>query len=178
MRNPPFSSLTIFLFAFLAPLSMQAEDSLSPDQQKALADIWQPMYIIIDATGIGEGQYSMWNKTFPTRIIPVKFTAQSKSEIGYAFIAIIETGRFRDCTATEEIRIQYEQCQSEILPGPQKLMRWGVPDGTRRDGELIHDDYILSDALVSQLDDLGWSVTFDTTILQAGDVLEQMDRNY
>ena len=33
-------------------------------------------------------------------------------------------------------------------------MRWGVPDGTRdhRTGELVHDDYVLSAALVSLLD--------------------------
>ncbi len=150
-------------------------------QIKALADIWQPMYIVIDATGVGEGQYSLLNRAFPTRVIPIKFTAQEKSEIGYAYIAVIETGRFRDCAPNDTVRVQYEKCQSEILPGPQKLMRWGVPDGTRDKGgteELVHDDFVLSDALVSALDKLGWSITFDTTIIQAPDVLEEMDRKY
>ena len=147
-------------------------------QQKALADIWRPLYIVIDATGVGEGQYSLWNKTFPMRTIPVKFTAQEKSEIGYAFIAVIETGRFRDCDSSNEVRIQYEKCLSQILTGPQKLMRWGVPDGTRQNGELVHDDYILSDALVSKLDLLEWIVSSPTLQTEVEDVLVAMNRNY
>lgn len=158
-------------------------------QQKALADIWRPLYIVIDATGVGEGQYSLWRKAFPSdRVIPVKFSAQKKSELGYAYIAVIETGRMRDCcqspqgsgTAgqTEEIRIQYEQTQTEILPGPQKLMRWGVPDGTRVDGELIHDDVPLADCLVCELDALEWHIGGETIIIQAEDPITAMSRDF
>ena len=57
--------------------------------------------------------------------------ATGKSEMGYAFLGLIETGRFRDCASTEEVVTQYRHCESEILPGPQKTMRWGVKDGTR-----------------------------------------------
>ena len=48
-------------------------------QHKALADIWNPLYVVIDATGVGEGQFSLWRKSFPSeRVIPVKFTQQKK----------------------------------------------------------------------------------------------------
>jgi hypothetical protein len=49
---------------------------------------------------------------------------------------------------------QVENCQYNILDGPGRLMRWGVPDGTRdpRSGELVHDDLLMSAALVSLLD--------------------------
>src|SRR3990172_3334748 len=61
----------------------------------SLADAWKPLYIVEDATGAGEGLWGMLAKKFRERVLPFKFTAQSKSELGYGFIAIIESGRFR-----------------------------------------------------------------------------------
>ena len=120
---------------------------------KALAETWHPQHIVIDATGVGEGLWAMLDRAFPARVIPVKFTQQEKSEIGWRFLSIIETGRFRDHVHTDAVRLQYCRCISEILPGPLKTLRWGVPDGTRGpDGELIHDDFILADSLVAKLD--------------------------
>jgi len=146
----------------------------------ALVDRWEPLYIIQDATGVGEGLWGMMFRKYPSRVTGVKFTAPLKSEIGYGFIAAIESGRFRDCARTEEVREQYEKCQTQILIGPGKTMRWGVPDGTRNDatGQLIFDDYLLADSLVSQLDLLTWYVQTETTIIETKDVLEEMDRNY
>lgn len=143
-------------------------------------DVWNAQYIVIDATGVGEGLWAMLARKYPTRTIPVKFTATSKSEIGYGFIAAIESGRFRDCARTEEVRLQYANCYSEILIGPQKTMRWGVKDGTRSaaTGELIHDDFILADALVAELDRLDWFVHADTAIIEMEDVLESMNNAY
>lgn len=146
---------------------------------KAFADNWQPQHIVIDATGVGEGLWAMMAKAYPTRTIPIKFTQQTKSEIGWGYIAIIETGRLRDCCPTDEVRIQYDKCQSEILPGPAKTLRWGVKDGTRGpDGRIVHDDIILADALTSELDKLSWMLTSETVIVQGRDVLEDMDRNF
>ena len=140
---------------------------------------WHPQHIVIDATGVGEGLWAMLNKSHPTRTHPVKFTQQTKSEIGWGYIAAIETGRVRDCCPTETIRMQYEKCFSEILPGPAKTMRWGVKDGTRDTaGLLVHDDYVLADSLVAELDKLEWSYQFETTIINYPDPLEAMDRNF
>jgi hypothetical protein len=126
-------------------------------QLKALAEAWNPLYIVIDATGVGEGMWALLDKAFPGRVLPVKFSSVEKSEIGYRFLAIIETGRFRDLCPTDAVRAQYESCTSEILPGPQKTLRWSVPEGTRSPtGELIHDDYLLADALVAVLDRQEW----------------------
>ncbi len=171
---------------------------------KALADLWRPQHIVIDATGVGEGLWDMLDKAFPTKVMPVKFTQQVKSEIGYRFLAIIETGRFRDCTeyqaplskcapsfafgegsgvglgrepTSEEVARQYAACQSEVLIGPQKTMRWGVPDGTRdENGGLIHDDIILADSLVAELDQLEWTSHSPTLIVPAKDPLDEMSR--
>jgi hypothetical protein len=132
-------------------------------QIKALAEAWNPLHIVMDATGVGEGLWALLDKAFPGRVIPVKFTGPEKSDIGYRFLGVINTGRFRDLCPTDAVRAQYDACQSEILIGPTKTMRWGVPEGARGPtGELIHDDYLLADALVAILDRMAWSV--QTTI--------------
>jgi len=128
-------------------------------QLKSLAEAWNPLHIVIDATGVGEGMWALLDKAFPGRVLPVKFSRQEKSDIGYRFLAVIETGRFRDLCPTNAVRSQYDACTSEILPGPTKTLRWGVPEDARGPtGELIHDDYVLADALIAVLDRMVWSV--------------------
>lgn len=144
-----------------------------------IIDLWRPMYIIIDATGVGEGLWSMLARKYGGRIIPIKVTQQVKSEIGWAYLAIIETGRFRDCCPSLVIQTQYEKCTSEILPGPAKTMRWGVKDGTRdSSGLLVHDDHLFADALTTELDKLAWVVSSPTLITETRDPLKEMDGNY
>jgi len=154
---------------------------------KNLAGKWSPQHIVVDATGVWEGLWAMLDRAFPTRVIPVKFTAQEKSEIGWRFLSIIETGRFMDpITAAgtdrlaEAVRLQYSRCICEILPGPAKSLRWGVPEGARGpDGELIHDDFILADALTAKLDELEWSIHFLTIMVETGlNPLARMVKNY
>jgi len=145
----------------------------------AIVDAWNILYIVEDATGVGEGLWGMLAKKYPTKTIPVKFTQQTKSEIGYAFLGMIDTGRFRDHCHTEAVSEQYVNCTSEILIGPLKTMRWGVKDGTRgADGQLIHDDCILTDSLCTELDKLEWYVPSETVVIEAQDVLKEMDNAY
>lgn len=146
----------------------------------ALMDTWHMQYLVIDATGVGEGLWGMCAKKYREKVIPVKFTQQTKSEMGYAFIGMIETGRFRDCCPSETIAEQYANCESEILPGPAKTMRWGVKDGTRSTstGTLIHDDHIVNDALNTELDKLEWYVPSETVIIEQPDPLKDMDNAY
>jgi len=124
------------------------------------------------------------DRSFPTRVIPVKFTSQGKSEIGWRLLSIIETGRFNDPAPSDDllsksVRLQYSHCICEILPGPAKTLRLGVPDGTRGpDGELIHDDHILADSLTAVLDRLEWYVHTDAQIVYALDPLDGMDSNF
>lgn len=154
----------------------------------ALADHWRPLYLVIDATGVGEGLWAMLDKRYPRRVLPVKFSAQKKSEIGYRFLAMIETGRLRDCAEVKAtggeacvtramVDKQYAACLSEVLPGPQRTMRWGVPEGTRdEDGALIHDDLLMADALLAEADLLDWSLRGETLIIPGRDPLEEMSR--
>ncbi len=161
-------------------------------QLRALAGIWRPLHMVVDATGVGEGLWALLDNAFPTRVIPVKFSASTKSEIGYRFIAIIETGRFHDCYGSttrtqsslgdyrvrpETVDRQYAACRLEVLIGPQKTMRRGVPDGTReQNGELIHDDFVLADSLTAMLDKLEWSIHSPALVARARDPLDEMSR--
>lgn len=142
---------------------------------KALAERWRPRHIVLDATGVGEGLWALLSKTFKSEVTPVKFTQQQKSEIGWRFLSIIETGRFRDCASTEAVRLQYARCISEILPGPSKTLRWGVPDGARGpDGELLHDDYLLADSLVAILDQFEWTFSSPALLIHPPDPLDDL----
>lgn len=146
-------------------------------QINALWDVWSPQMMVIDATGVGEGLWALFDKSHPARVMPVKVSQALKSEIGYGFLAIINTGRFRDCCPSPEVDKQYEACTSEILIGPLHTMRWSVPDGTRdENGLLIHDDHVFTDALTAILDKLQWMVTSPTLIVQYPDVLDEMSR--
>jgi hypothetical protein len=130
---------------------------------KSLVQTWQPMRVVIDATGVGEGLWGMLDNAFGSNtVIPVKFTARLKSELGYGFIGIIESGRYREYHPFDQkLRLQMEKCRAEILPGPSKFMRWGVPDGTRdrASGELVHDDDLITAALCHLLDGLEWRMS-------------------
>ena len=166
-------------------------------QLKSLVESWDPQYIVMDATGVGEGLWALLDKTFPTRVIPVKFNKQVKSELGWKFLSIIDTGRFRDCCGerasgeprpclppegqtkgeySDQVRLQYTACRSEVLPGPAKSLRWGVPEGARGpDGQLIHDDFLLADSLVGTLDMLQWVISTAPRIVPGVDPLERID---
>jgi hypothetical protein len=75
----------------------------------------------------------------------------------------------------EEMSCQLEYCQYSILDGPGKIMRWGVPDG-RRDactGELVHDDYVMSAALISAMDHEAWGIG-ESLVVKQKDILEGM----
>jgi hypothetical protein len=142
---------------------------------KNLVESWNPQYIVVDATGVGEGLWAMLDKAFPTRVLPVKFSSVVKSEIGWRYLAIIETGRLHDCCLTDPVRAQYDSCQSEILPGPGKLLRWGVPEGTRgTDGDLVHDDYVLADALIAVIDQLEWAASTDLSSAEGFEPIEEL----
>ena len=174
---------------------------------KALAETWRPQHIVIDATGVGEGLWSLLDKAFPNRVSPVKFTQQVKSDLGWGFLAIIETGRFRDCYTSpppsictqmgggwegglvgvglgsmvnpDTVLLQYASCQCEILPGPAKTLRWGVPEGLRGpDGSLIHDDFILADSLTVILDKMKWVSHSPALMIHPRDPLLEMDTNF
>jgi len=149
-------------------------------QLKALADTWMPQHIVLDATGTGEGLWALMQRHFPGQVVPFKFTQRSKSELGWRFLGVVETGRLRLCDWDDQVRQQYAACRAEILPGPARTLRWGVPEGRRTpDGELVHDDHLMADALVAVLDRMDWHLPMQARIFNPGaDPLREMSRKF
>jgi len=152
---------------------------------KALADCWRARRVVVDATSVGAGFASFLDKALPGKVIPFTFNSASKNQLGWEFLTLIETGRFKDYRAIagrrdpeqEEFLSQMKACQMEISPGPERKMKWGVPDGTRHphSGEIIHDDWVISAALAAALDDIDWRPDLPALLIRGRDPLEEMD---
>ncbi len=159
-------------------------------QLSALAETWRPHRIIIDATGAGEGLAGFLLRAYPDRVRPFKFSQASKSDLGWRLIALVETGRLQDycipgasdnapqypAALDELLQLQLDffrqaaACELQALPGPGRLIRWGVSPSKRdpTTGELIHDDLLLSLALVGLLDDETYG-TATSAVIPAAD---------
>lgn len=165
---------------------------------KALAEMWRARYLVVDATGVGAGLASFLEKGLPGRVISFVFNSSTKSKLGWDFLSLVDTGRWKEWKANNEnFRTQVDRnceqedaylqaefikqlsfCRYEVMPGPEKKMKWGVPDGTRdpATGEFIHDDLVLSAALASVLDYQDWSTAKPAAMIKAIDPLNEMDK--
>ncbi len=66
---------------------------------RALIDLWQPAYVLADVSGVGHGLGSIlaaYLKHRPGAFRPVAFNATTKSEIGWGFLAVCDTGRWQE----------------------------------------------------------------------------------
>lgn len=124
--------------------------------------VWQPRQIVIDATGIGAGLASFLSASLGERVVTsFVFSSVSKSNLGWDLLGLIDAGRLRVYTSAtgddvEQQRLdvlfwkQLAACRFTVLPGPGRLMRWSVED------DALHDDLLISTALVAVLDRLDW----------------------
>lgn len=161
---------------------------------RAAIETFRARFVVIDATGVGAGLASFLEKAFGNaakpggKVIPFVFTARSKSELGWDFLAIIETGRYKEPAASgspggalddpyELFWVQARHCQARVVEGPGKVLRWGVPEGRRdpQTGELVHDDLLVSAALCAALEKQDWSVRAAPWIVKRRDPLEEID---
>lgn len=147
---------------------------------RALALHWHARWLVADATGVGAGLCSFLNRALPGKVIPVVFNTAVKSEIGWDFLGLADTGRYQEYASEDSLQTlfwrQCAGCAFEAQPGPGKLLRWGVPDSARNPGDegLLHDDLLLSAALCTQLDRQPWSYSSGTLIIPAPDPLNSM----
>jgi hypothetical protein len=131
------------------------------DQLVDLArNVWKLSALVVDATGVGAGLASFLADQLgkgPRRVIvePFVFTGKSKSDLGWAFVGLIDGGRIKEYAddgsdITRIYRHQLAACTFEVLPGPGKLLRWSVPASRG------HDDLLISTALTARLDAIDW----------------------
>jgi hypothetical protein len=172
---------TIALFSWVGTPHTRLHSQIA-----ALARLWRPAYIVADATGVGAGLVSFLVPLFGDHVIPFTFTSQSKSQLGWDLLALADTGRLLhyadDDSHAATWREQLEFCQYEIIPGPARLMRWGVPDGTRNPatGSTVHDDYLITAALLSVLDEMPWYVSTGPGVIAytPPDPMKDLDRGF
>jgi hypothetical protein len=118
-------------------------------------NVWRARRVVVDATGIGAGLASWLAAALPGLVVPLVFTAQAKSDLGWRLLAAIDGGRLKDYAddGADDTRLfwrQLDACAYAVRPGPGKLLAWGVDDPR------THDDLLLSLALVGALDDADW----------------------
>lgn len=150
-------------------------------QMKTLIEQWKPRRVVVDATGIGAGLAAFLQKIQPARVRPFIFTTVSKSNLGWEFLALCDTGRFLDHQPVEGDRDQQDfwrqaaACQMEADGGAGCRIHWGVPDGARDPAthRPIHDDLLLSASLCALLDHEKWRKPATSgSIIQARDPLD------
>ncbi len=150
-----------------------------------LATTWNAKYLITDATGVGAGLTSFLARSLGDKVIPFVFNSRTKSDLGWSFLALIDSGRLQDYAPSQPGQLaalhdlffeQLTATQYEIVPGPDKKIKWAVPEGTRNmaNGELIHDDLVLSAALLAILDEQAWAITGPAAVVKAADPLDDM----
>ena len=147
----------------------------------ALAKMWGVKKLVVDATGVGAGLASFLDRALPGVVIQFKFNSATKSQLGWDFLSVVDTGRFKDYVPADSDQVlfieQLEACQYAITPGVDRRMKWGVPDGMRNSsGEYVHDDLIISAALCSVLDKEQWSVGGEMLVVKGMDPLHEMDK--
>lgn len=119
-------------------------------------ETWQARYVVIDATGIGAGLAAFLGRALGRRLIPYNFNSVSKSELGWGWLAAIDSGRYLEyapdgAADTDWFWRQVAACEYEVRNGPGRLLRWSVPDPK------LHDDLLISASLAAALDGLDWA---------------------
>jgi hypothetical protein len=130
-----------------------------PELLRAILDLallWEPKRVVIDATGLGAGLAAFLARRLgPKVVVTFVFSQKSKSDLGWRFLDLCSAGRFRDHAPNNSPEqalfwAQVEECEYQVAPGANRLMRWGVSGRT-------HDDLLLSAALCAELDACDWS---------------------
>ncbi len=129
---------------------------------------WNVAHTIVDASGVGQG-LADWlaGALGRERVTAYQLGgASAKARLGSDLLALIDTGRFHYWTGDEDEPLsdgwwfwqQVVAC-GYALPGAGRFdhdLRWGVPAAARistpRGTEPLHDDRLLSAALVAELE--------------------------
>jgi len=111
-----------------------------------LGRVWRVRRVAVDATGLGETLARLLAKTLgPAVVRPLRFSAESKSRLGYNLLAAVNGGRLKMYAADgspEQVEFwrQMEMARAAYRSG--RTMSFFV------DPSAGHDDYLMSLALV------------------------------
>jgi len=105
---------------------------------------WNCRRIAVDATGIGEPVASFLRQALGPRVMPFKFTQQTKSELGFSLLAAVNAGRlkiYRADGSEEYAALMAELEKARSLFRPNRTLNFYV------DPCEGHDDFLMSLAL-------------------------------
>ena len=157
---------------------------------------WNISAIVVDASGVGQGIADALMQTLtPRKVIPFNFAQNhNKARLGNDFLAIVETGRFkyfntdldREGSDAWWFFTQCERCGYELREGVsiERGLKWQVspPSTVLLHGQptLVHDDRLLSAALIAEADRLYQSGQLTLSTGQSAvivrDVLAEIDQ--
>jgi hypothetical protein len=110
-----------------------------------LKNVWHCKKVIVDSTGVGEPVAAFLKQALGHRVVPFKFTAQSKSELGFNLLSAINSGRLKIYAgdgSPEYQEMWFEINKAKSLYRPNRTFNFFVDPS---DG---HDDFLMSLALL------------------------------
>ena len=109
-----------------------------------LRDVWNVKRVCVDATGLGEPVAAYLRKALGSRVVPVKFTSRTKSDLGFRLLAAVNGGRLKiyRCDSSVAWMACLDQLEkARVIYRPDRTMSFDV------DPARGHDDYLMSLAL-------------------------------
>ena len=123
----------------------EAHDALFARLADALNRVWRVRRLAVDATGLGETLAGLLRRALGNeRVVAVRFTAESKSQLGYGLMVAVNGGRLKLYApdGSEEYRELCRQAElARVSYSPRRTMNFFV------DPSAGHDDYLVSLAL-------------------------------
>ena len=118
---------------------------LYPQLVDLIKNVWRCRRVVVDATGVGQPVASFLRQAVGSSVIPFVFTQRSKSELGFALLAAVNSGRLKMYAGdgSEEFRrfwSEMEAARSHYRPS--QTMNFYV------DASRGHDDFLMSLALL------------------------------
>ena len=110
-----------------------------------LREVWQCRRVAVDATGVGAGIAGFLERVLgPVVVQKFMFSAQSKSHLGFTFLAAVNAGRLKLYAADGSP--EYQQCRRELARA-RSAFRANQTMNFFVDPAEGHDDFLMSLAL-------------------------------
>jgi len=124
----------------------EPHDALFERLVDVLGRVWRVRRVAVDATGLGETLARLLSSALGEQVVrPFRFTAESKSRLGYNLLAAVNGGRVKtyDGDGSDEHREFWQQAElARVAYRANQTMNFFV------DPAEGHDDYLMSLALV------------------------------
>jgi len=118
---------------------------LYPQLVDIVKNVWRCRRVVVDATGVGQPVSSFLRQAVGPAVIPFTFTAKSKSDLGFAFLAAVNSGRLKMYAGdgSEEYRQFWQEMERAMSRyRPNQTFNFYV------DPSQGHDDFLMSAALL------------------------------